>query len=113
MTLLVSVLGSVIISVIFFAVLNWVKTPHYRPDANSVRRLLQWVLLEQATENDWRIFCDYPIRHDELLESIREQCAELEELHYIGPPRLLNKEGIAEIRRLLELLDEKSPANKN
>ena len=106
MTLLISIIGSVIVGLIFFAVLSWVKTPHYRPDTDQVRRFLQWVLLEQATENDWRVFCDYPIRHDELLESIRQRCVELEEDCYIGPPRLLNREGVVEIRRLLDLLEQ-------
>ncbi|MBR9908927.1 MAG: hypothetical protein GYB33_01090 [Gammaproteobacteria bacterium] len=107
MTLLISCLLSVLVCAGVFAVLYWVRTPHYRLTATEVARLLEWVLLGQATANDWRVFCDIPISHDARLEAIRQQCQQIDELYYIGDggsSYLLNKDGLQQVRRLLDEL---------
>lgn len=104
---LVSCLLSVFICAVVFAVLLWVKTPLYRLRREQVIRLLEWVLLGQATENDWQVFCEIPIRHDELLESIRLECKEIDEHYFINSGRsgyLLSSEGLSKLQSLLDKL---------
>lgn len=94
-------------------ILLWVKTPVYRVKREYVQRLFEWILLGQATENDWRVFCDYPIRHDELLEKMRTRCAELDEYHFIGdsrPPFFLDKTALSEISDMLNELQQQPEA---
>lgn len=108
MILLVSMIFSVLICGAVIGVLLWVKTPHYRVDHQQVIRLLEWMILGQASENDWRVFCDYPIRHNEQLESVRQQCLHIDEASFIGSTRseyLLNQEGLAQLRDLLDTLN--------
>ncbi len=62
--LLISILLSVLVCGTVLAILMWVKTPHYQVSEAQVVRLLEWMLLGQATENQWRVFCGYPIRND-------------------------------------------------
>ncbi|NIB41897.1 hypothetical protein HBA55_19990 [Pseudomaricurvus alkylphenolicus] len=105
MILLLSILFSTLLCLVVVGVLIWVRTPHYRLDEAQVARLLEWMLLGQATENDWRVFCDIPIRHDDFLESIRIRCVELDEKHFIGDShggRLLSAEGLEQLTELLQ-----------
>ncbi len=107
MNLLIPLLVSLIVCLSFVGILLWVKTPIYRVERPAVKQLLEWVLLGQATENGWRVFCDYPIRHDALLEDIRLACERIDEEHYIGeqrPPFLFTATGLEEIKVQLERL---------
>lgn len=105
--MLVSIVFSVVIIAAVFAVLLWVKTPHYQIQSQQVIQLLEWMILGQAGENDWRVFCGYPIRHDERLEQVRQRCVEIDEQFYIGDTRaghLLNREGLEQLTELLAQL---------
>lgn len=102
MTLLVSILVSVLVCGVVIGVLSWVRTPHYQPQRQQVVRLLEWVVLEQASSNDWRIFCEIPIRHDPLLEDVRQRCLDIDERCFLGAPHLLSRQGVGEVRALLE-----------
>lgn len=105
--MLVSIAFSVVIVVGVFFVLLWVKTPHYRIQSDQVIQLLEWMILGQATENDWRVFCGYPIQHDEQLEHVRQACVEIDEQFYIGDTRaghLLSREGLTQLSELLNQL---------
>jgi len=109
MLLLVSVALSVLISVAVFTVLLWVRTPHYQLQPEQVIQLLEWMILGQATENDWRVFCDYPIRHNDLLEQVRHSCIEIDEKYYIGDTRaghLLNRLGLERLGEVLDSLKQ-------
>ena len=106
MVLLVSILASSVVCATVFWLLSRVNTPHYRPSRSQARQLLQNLLLEQASEMQWRLFCDIPVRHDEQLEVIRAQCADIDERHFNGSRTLLSRAGLMEIQQLLERLDE-------
>jgi len=105
----VTLLAAFVVCGLLIATLLWVKTPIYRVQREQVERLLQWVLMGQATENDWRVFCDYPISHDELLESIRLACELIEEEHSFGELRrsyLFSRSGLEAINQQLERLQQ-------
>lgn len=107
MLILVTVAASLLVCGMLIATLLWVKTPIYRVRRKQVEQLLQWVLMGQATENDWRVFCDYPIAHDELLESIRVACELIEEEHCNAKqrtPYLFSHRGLEAINQQLERL---------
>jgi hypothetical protein len=109
MLLLVSIAFSVLISVAVFIVLLWVRTPHYQLQPAQVIELLEWMILGQASENDWRVFCGYPIRHNELLEQVRQSCIEIDEHYYIGDTRaghLLNRQGLERLGEVLDSLKQ-------
>ena len=68
---------------------------------------MQSVLLGQAMENDWRVFCEIPIRHDEYLETVRIHCVEIDERCFIGSNQsghFLNEAGLQSIEVLLQEL---------
>lgn len=111
-TVLVTVFISTVLSGAVLLVLLKVRTPYYRPSRQRAIQILQWVLMGQATANDWRIFCDFPARHDELLESVRLRCEQIEEDCYTGdthPPYLFSAEGRARLRDLLDELMRAPP----
>ncbi len=103
----ISVVFSIVIVAAVFGVLLWVKTPHYQIQPQRVVQLLEWMILGQATDNDWRVFCGYPIRHNEMLEQVRQACVEIDEQFYIGDTRaghLLSGEGLEHLEELLDQL---------
>ncbi len=106
MVLLLSIVFSVVICLAVLAVLMWVRTPLYRVSTEQVIRVLELMLLGQATENDWRIFLGYPIRQEPFLDDIRHQCQLLDEEHFIGDSHtqgfLLDKAGRLRVAELLE-----------
>ncbi len=115
MVLVLSIFGSAIVIGGVFALLMWVKTPHYQPDREQVVRLLEWMLLGQASDNDWRVFCGYPLRHNEELERVRQLCVVIDEHHYIGDTRaghLLSQRGLQELEEVLSALKNASLGNK-
>jgi hypothetical protein len=105
---MITLLATFVVCGLLITTLLWVKTPIYRVQREQVERLLQWVLMGQATENDWRVFCDYPIRHDELLENIRLACESIEDAHFTGEsraPYLFSNAGLEAIEQQLERLE--------
>ncbi len=103
----ISIVFSLVIMAAVFAVLLWVRTPHYQMQPEQVIQLLEWMILGQASDNDWRVFCGYPIRHDERLESVRQACVDIDEQFYIGDTRaghLLSREGLEQLTELLHQL---------
>ena len=109
MVLLITLLAAFVLCSLLVMILVWVKSPIYRVKPDQVERLLQWVLLGQATENDWRVFCDLPIAYDALLEDIRQQCEIIDEAH-LSPsshsPYLFSPPGMTAIREQLQRLED-------
>ena len=68
-----------LVLLVIFAGLVYLKAPVYRLEKNNLIRLFKLVLEGEATESDWDVFIDIPIRYDDDLEKIRLQCAELTE----------------------------------
>jgi hypothetical protein len=58
-------------------IFRYVGLPVYRIEAINIKRLLESVLDETATESDWDVFIGMPIHHDPKLDDIRIQCAML------------------------------------
>ncbi len=107
MTFLITLLCSVVICATVLGVMQWSKKATYRITRPAVARLFEWVLLGQATDNDWRVFCDIPIHHDPFLEALRLDCLEIDEQFFIGdshPPFVLDKPGRSLLKHQLENL---------
>jgi hypothetical protein len=105
--LLVTLLLSLLIASALFFLFRWVKTPYYRVDRQRMIDILEMVLTGQATENDWRLTFGMSIRHQPVLEPLRQQCLDIEEKYFIGeskPPYLFSKEGLTELEKVLALL---------
>lgn len=93
------------------AILLWVKTPYYRLEACNVISLLELVVSGQASDSDWSVFCSVPIANSAYLESIRQQCLDIDEREYLGDlraPYLFSRTGIEELRALLVELKQHS-----
>ncbi len=59
--------------------LKFGRVPSYRPDRDSVLKLLHQVVDGTADVRRWDLFLGMPIQHDEILESVRVQCVVLHE----------------------------------
>lgn len=109
MLLFTSILLSVVICTAVLGILFWVKNPYYRINREKTIQLLEWMLLGQATEADWQFFCGYPVRHDPLLEQVRQKCQDIDEAHFIGDNRdgiLLSPKGLKDLRVVLDQLKQ-------
>lgn len=85
----------------------WVKTPHYLMQKPDVIKLLQNVVVGQASENDWAIYLSSSFRHDPELQAIRDACAAIDEKEYLGYSRsgfLFSERGLKLIKQQLESL---------
>ena len=60
-----------------FLVFRYVGLPVYRIEAINIKRLLESVMAETASEDDWDVFVGMPIHHNPELDDIRVQCAML------------------------------------
>lgn len=105
--IVITVAATFIFVVVAVVVLAMVKTPYYQLDGKRVKLLLELVLSGQATDNDWAVFTSVPLRHDELLESIRLECLQIEEHYYsetLNKPYLFTDEGLEQLRHQLNRL---------
>jgi hypothetical protein len=85
----------------------WARSQRYRLNRDSVIRLLELVLVGQATDNDWRLFSALPLHHSPELQVVRARCLEIEEREYKGDHRsgfLFSQQGLAELKVILEEL---------
>jgi len=64
---------------VIFIGLVYLKAPVYRLDKNNLVSLFELALAGEATESDWDVFLEVPIRYDDELEKIRLECVELTE----------------------------------
>ncbi|WP_062060232.1 hypothetical protein [Cellvibrio sp. OA-2007] len=98
-------IGTLVVFLGVISVLLWVKTPHYQMGRADLIRLLQNILVGQASENDWAIFLSSSFRHCPELEPFRDACVAIDEKEYLGHTRtgfLLSEKGLAQIRWILE-----------
>ncbi len=111
-TFFVTILLTVVIATLLFVLFRWIKMPVYRMTRERLIHVLEMVITGQATENDWQVLMAVTIRHDEVLEQVRERCLAIEEHYYIGdrrPPYLFTEEGLVELKQLLiQLRDYRS-----
>lgn len=73
------VLTTTIILIIIFLGLVYLKAPVYRLNKGNLIQLFELALAGDATERDWDVFLEMPIRYDDQLEQIRLECIELTE----------------------------------
>ncbi len=103
--MIVTFLATLLLCLVAVIVLMFTQKGRYRASPERIIRLLEWMLLGQADENDWEVFCGLPILHDDFLESIRQACAEIAEDYPRASSRsiyLLTDEGLDKLRPLLE-----------
>ena len=100
---------SLLVFLCVMAVLLWVKTPRYQMHKDDVIKLLQNVLVGQASENEWAIFLSSSYRHCPELEPFREACVVLDEKEYLGHTRagfLFTEKGLSQIREFLAQIEQ-------
>ena len=59
--------------------LRRVRTPSYRLQPEAVLELLRDTLDGEPVGHRWQLFVGLPIRHEQLLEDVRQRCLELED----------------------------------
>lgn len=91
-----------LILLIFFG-LAVLRRPFYRLTKENVICLIELVLSGEATEEDWTVFIEMPIRYDSDLESVRERCALLSEADKTGlwNSAMRTDDGQAELQAIL------------
>lgn len=98
---------TLVLTVLLVGVALWVfvcvGTPAYRIQRHNVITLLTMVAQGNATESDWDVFLGVPIQHDQVLELVRQRCADISEREYIGGSGYLFTE--AGLQQLAEVLD--------
>ncbi len=105
----------VILGGILLLLIN-LKTPHYRVSEKEFVRLLTLVVSGQATENDWSVVMDMPIRNSEYLEGLRQRCLVTAESTELASPHrgyLFNKEGIEQFNQILDELTGTTQKNSD
>ena len=98
--------------VVIFFLLALLRRPIYRITSDNVIRLIEETLDGSATEQDWDVFLEVPIRYDDDLERIRCQPADIFLSYSTGVKRgfLLSEDGLTQlgiVQRNLRWLSEK------
>jgi hypothetical protein len=115
MTLLLILAAAVGGVFLLFVFLNWLTARTYKPTRQHVADQLRKVLDGTMHWSEWDEFTHVPMRHDSLLEKIREACARLdddEQQYFRRANReeqgawIYNEKGLREIRQLLERLEQ-------
>lgn len=114
-----SLLVAVLLFVLLFALLLWVNKPLYRLEPGNLVRLFDLVLSDSASDDDWNVFVEFPIRYQPDFEDIRLQCAAIADKHgrIRGGRFLLDESGKQLLReqrtRLLDNCDQISGSGEN
>lgn len=104
MTFLIMVLLSLIILILSLCLASFYHPPKFHHNRQDYIHLLENILSGQADYDQWSSIIHLPIRHDFELEKVRQQCVQIEALHYLGHPTQLGKpEGMFTAKGLLEL----------
>lgn len=103
MLLIITVVLSFLMLVGLFLLLYLIKRPVYRLDKNNLICLFEMLLADQASEDDWNVFIEMPIRYDDYLESIRCHCIELtdSDIQLVSGKARLSDIGRQDIEQLL------------
>lgn len=104
---MVTFIGTLIVCLIMVGGMMWLAASRHRTSLPETIQLLEWVLLGQANENDWVVFCSLAIYHDETLEGVRRECAAINEACQRATSDseyLLNDDGLDKVKVLLNRL---------
>lgn len=110
MELLYTLAFTLLILIGLFSLFFRLKRTSYRLDKTNLICLFEMILSGEASEADWNVFLEMPIRHDDYLEKLRARCIELEG-EEIFPKELgvrLSERGRVEIGLILEELKKAS-----
>lgn len=97
-----TLIATFVFLVIVVAILVRVGSPVYRIDEHNVIALLELVVNEQGSEQDWDVFMAFPIRHNDELYRIQQRCSEIEQEHYIGGREMFSRAGRQLLAEILE-----------
>lgn len=104
MVWVITIFLSVLVFMGLFALFLRIHTPVYRLEKDNLICLFDLVLQGKATEDDWNVFIEMPIRHDPVLEAIRASCIDLtgEEVVFSSGGIKLTDSARQELQQLLE-----------
>lgn len=112
MEFIVVFLVCLLVLVILVAGISFGRAPVYRPERGYVLTLLKGINEGSVTEQEWALFINTPITHDEELEKIRWRCCQFDEgLSEFGPSHpgisgyLYNRAGREYIKQIEKELD--------
>lgn len=99
-------LSTFVLLLAIFALLVFLRRPVYQLSDANVIRLLELVLAGEASDDDWNVFIDLPIRYNDVLENVRQHCEQIGLEHMVEPKSgyLFSEKGLSEIRVVLESL---------
>ena len=82
------------------------KRPVYQLTTENVARLFEQVLNGEASEDDWDVFIEIPIRYNDDLEKVRQSSIDIYEQHLIGRSAgfLMAEQGLEAIAELRDEL---------
>lgn len=89
------------------------KAPTYRPERESVHKLLLAVVSKHAVNDEWELFLSLPISHDPELESVRQRCLTLTYGDYDIPPAgeglngaIFDKRGMLRLKEIIAAFEK-------
>lgn len=107
MNFLLTLFFTLILVVIVLAVFMRFGVPAYRVERSNVIKLLEMVQAREATDSDWEVFISVPIRHDDELEQVRQQCEVIAERELMpGGHCQFSEQGLRELAVVLENLKQ-------
>lgn len=106
MELLYTLTFTFLVLVGLFGLFFRLKRSTYRLDKTNLIHLFELILSGEASESDWNVFLEIPIRHDDYLEELRARFIELtgEEIFPKDSGIRLSERGREAIRLSLEEL---------
>ena len=115
MTSLILTFGfTFVLIVVAMLVFIRIGAPVYRVERENIVALLELVINEKATEQDWDVFMAIPIRHNDELSQVQRRCHDIAQAHYVGGTRVFSDRGRQLLAQLLsELKQEVSQTEKD
>ena len=119
MKILLIIAGAAGSIVLLFAFLNWLKARTYKPSREEIADVLTKVLSGTMNWYEWDEFTCVPLRHDALLEQIRQACVNMETDEYVRRESekdeetwIYNEKGLHEIQKNVgKITTEHRPLN--
>lgn len=106
LTLVLTIVCTFVILVIAVAVFMRIGSPVYRLEIENLIALLELVVSEAATKQDWDVFMAVPIRHNDRLLQVQRRCHAIASEHYIGGKHLFSDTGRQLLNGVLEELKQ-------
>jgi hypothetical protein len=105
----ISFLFLLLVSLVLFFIRHQSKVPYYRLTQNQCVNLLKRAIQGVLPEYEWHAFIGMTVRDDDVLDELREQCLQIDELGVKGTQLIngqvciiFNKKGISQLEILLD-----------